>query len=257
MRGEWEMGKWADLASELRSKLWLRTHPIGYKRFENPGDLDKIPDLKRPEHFSVFCQMIAQARKLGLTVGAKDTDPVYSHCARIHGLMAIPPGLDTPVHGLKWCGSWEDERKRFKAFPRIMAGGGVVLAPLSTITFDPDVILIYGDPAQIILIIQSMQKKEFERFQFACMGESSCADSLADCYLSGKPKVGLPGVGERVLGHVREDELVIALPPLYMDRALDGLRELGLTYPIPPNMSIDLDVKSGFARLYPDDPEFK
>jgi hypothetical protein len=42
-----------------------------------------------------------------------------------------------------------------------------------------------------------------------------------------------------------------------MDRALDGLRELGLTYPIPPNMSIDLDVKSGFARLYPDDPEFK
>jgi hypothetical protein len=60
-----------------------------------------------------------------------------------------------------------------------------------------------------------------------------------------------------VLGHVREDELVIALPPLYMDRALDGLRELGLTYPIPPNMSIDLDVKSGFARLYPDDPEFK
>jgi len=251
------MAQWADIESELRAKLWLKTHPIGYRRFDNPEDLDGIPDLKRLEHYFPVCQMIAQARKLGLTVGAKNTDTCYYHCARIHGLRDVPAGMDTPEHGLKWCGSWEDERKRFMAFPRIPAGGGIVFAPLSTIAFDPDVILIYGDPAQIIMIIQSMQKKEFERFQFACIGESSCADSLAECYLTGKPKVGLPGFGERMLGHVREDELVIALPPPYLEKALEGLAELGISYPITPNMSIDLDMKPDLRQRYPEDPAFQ
>ena len=131
-----------------------------------------------------------------------------------------------------------------------------MFVPLSMITFDPDVILIYGDPAQIILIIQSMQRKEYERYQFACMGESSCADSLAECFLTGKPKVGLPGFGERMLGHVREDELAIAMPPPYLEKALEGLDELQISYPIPHNISIELDMKPDLHQRYPEDPAF-
>jgi uncharacterized protein (DUF169 family) len=250
------MAKWADMENELKDKLWLKTHPIGYKRFDNPDDLDEIPNLKRLPYYHSVCAMIAQSRKMGYTIGAKNTDPTYYHCARIHGLIAVPQGMDTPEHGLTWCSSWEDERKRFLAFPRIPAGGGIVFAPLSTITYDPDVILIYGDPAQIILLIQGMHRKEFERFQFGCMGESSCADSLADCYLTGKPKVGIPGFGERMLGHVREDELVIALPPAYLEKALQGLNELGARYPIPHTLSIDLDMKPDLHQRYPEDPAF-
>jgi len=251
------MANWADLGNALRDQLCLKTHPIGYKRFENPDDIDNIPNLKRMnDHFFVFCQMLAQARKWGITVGAKNTDPMLTHCAQIFGLKAIPPGTEMPPRGLHWCSSWEDEGKRFKAFPRIPAGGAIALAPLSTITFDPDVILIYGDPSQIIMMIQSIQKIEFERFQFGCIGESSCADSLADCYLSGKPKVGLPGYGERIFGNVNSEELVIALPPSYLERELDGFRELHVTFPVPM-VDMTMDVKPAFARSYPGDPEFE
>lgn len=250
------MNTWADLARSLQTQLWIKTHPIGYKRFENADEIDKIPHLKRMEHFFVFCQMLAQARKWGITVGAKNTDPIYSHCGRIHGLKAVPEGMEIPAHGLKWCSSWEDEKKRFKAFPRIPPGGAIVLAPLSTITFDPDVILTYANPLQAILIIQSLQKKEFERYEFACIGESSCADSLADCYQSRKPKIGLPAFGERMFGDVADEELVVALPPLYLEKAVEGLGELGITLPLP-GMDIDMDVKPYFARSYPDDTEFR
>ena len=250
------MNNWSNVEDELKGKLWLKTHPIGYKRFENPADLDAIPNLTRPEHYFSVCQMMAQARKLGLTIGAKNTDPCYYHCARIHGLQPLPPGLDAPEHGLKWCSSWEDEKKRLRAFPRIPPGGGIVFAPLSAVPFDPDVILIYGDAAQIIILIQSMQRKKFERFQFACIGESSCADSLAECYLTGKPKLGLPGFGERMLGHVREDELVLALPPSYLSMALAGLDELGIRYPIPHSISIDMDMQPDLHQRYPEDPAF-
>jgi uncharacterized protein (DUF169 family) len=160
-----------------------------------------------------------------------------------------------PPHGLKWVGSWEDERERFAAFPRIPVGGGLAIGPLTTIPFDPDVILIYGDPAQIIMIIQSMQRKKFERYEFACIGESSCADSLADCYLTGKPKISLPGVGERAFGHVSDSEMVIALPPAYLEMAVEGFRELHVTFPVP-FVGLGMNVKPLFAGMYPDDPEF-
>lgn len=252
------MAKWADLGNELRAKLLLKTHPIGYKRFEKPEELDKVPNVTRPDDFFPICQIISKARKSGLTMGAKNTDPCYSHCARIHGLREVPPGMVQPVHGCKWVHSWEEERERFKAFPRIPPGGAIMFAPLATITVDPDVVLIYGDPSQIIVIIQSMQRKKFERYQFGCIGESSCADSLADCYLTGKPKVGLPGFGERDLGIVRDDEIVLALPPDYLEQALEGFRELKLPSPFSFSPAgINMRYKPIFHGHYPDDPEFK
>jgi uncharacterized protein (DUF169 family) len=250
------MSKWAEMGSKIRVDLCLTSHPIGYKRLEKAEELDLIPSVNRVQHFCVFCQMFAQARKLGITVGVKNTDNMNSHCARIHGLKDVPAGMNKPNHGLRWVCSWEDEIKRFKAFPRIPPGGAIVLAPLTQITFDPDVIMIYGNPAQIILIIQSLQREKFERFEFACIGESSCADSLADCYLTGKPKVGLPGYGERMFGQVGVDEMVIALPPDYLEQALQGLNKLKISYPIP-FFGLDIDHKDVFARAYPDDPEFK
>jgi len=181
----------------------------------------------------------------------------------IHGLKAVPPemlvtpppGTEMPEGMGRYVGGWEDNTKRNQAFPRIPVGGAVAFAPLSTITFDPDVILIYGDPSQVIMIIQSMQKKEFERYEFACIGESSCADSLADCYLTGKPKVGVPGYGERAIGHVADEELVIALPPPYLEKALAGFRELlatGVNYPIAlAGLDVDLTVTTSIYEKAP------
>jgi uncharacterized protein (DUF169 family) len=159
--------------------------------------------------------------------------------------MEVPPeGTDMPEGVARYVSGWEDNAKRNRAFPRIPVGAAVVLAPLHSATFDPDVILVYGDPSQIIMMIQSMQKIQFERFEFACIGESSCADSLAECYLSGKPKVGLPGYGERALGHVSDEEIVLALPPDYLPMVLRGwveLRKTGVTYPVAfAGLNIDL-----------------
>lgn len=247
------MANWADLESALREQFRLKTYPIGYKRFENPDDIDKIPGLRQIDHFFVFCQMIAQARRWGLTLGVKNTDKkIFFHCAMIHGLLPAPPELfEVPPSGTempegmgRYVSSWEDNARRNKAIPRTPVGGAIAVAPLHAMAFDPDVIMIYGDPSQVVMMIQSMQKIEFERFESACIGESSCADSLAECYLTGKPKVGLPGYGERALGHVGDEEMVLALPPSYLERVLDGwaeLRKTGVTYPVAlAGLDVDL-----------------
>ena len=254
------MTTWTGLGRGLREQFRLKAYPIGLKRFDNPEELDQIPDCERIDHQFTFCQMLAQARNWGVTIGAKSTDRMLSHCKMIHGLRPVRPELfevppadtEMPPAMARYVGSWEDNARRNRALPRMPLGGAVVLAPLETMTFAPDVVIVYGDPSQVVLMIQAMQKREFERFDFACIGESSCADSLVECYLTGKPKVGLPGYGERSIGHVRDEDLVLSLPPSYVQRVLDGFRELreaGVSYPVAL-AGIGMDIAAGDTSIY-------
>ncbi|MDY7019656.1 MAG: DUF169 domain-containing protein [Chloroflexota bacterium] len=111
-----------------------------------------------------------------------------------------------------------------------------MLAPLVYGPFEPDMVLIYANPAQMILIINALQFEDYERLQFFCVGESSCADAIAQCYLSGKPSLTIPCYGERRYGHAQDDELVMALPPAMVEKVERNLEQLyarGICYPIP------------------------
>ena len=79
---EKHMADWIDSERNLMEQFRLKTYPIGYKRFENPDDVDKIPDLRKIDHFFAFCQMIAQVRRWGLTLGTKKRTRNYSHTAQ-------------------------------------------------------------------------------------------------------------------------------------------------------------------------------
>jgi uncharacterized protein (DUF169 family) len=83
--------------------------------------------------------------------------------------------------------------------------------------------------------MNGLQFKNYERFQFFFIGEGSCADGLAQCYTSGKPALAIPCMGERAFGTVTDDELVMALPPKMMAKAVEGLQSLrgrGIGYPV-------------------------
>jgi uncharacterized protein (DUF169 family) len=110
-----------------------------------------------------------------------------------------------------------------------------MLAPLVYDPFDPDMVLIYANPAQMILIVNALQFEGYERLQFFCVGESSCSDAIAQCYLSGKPSLTIPCYGERRFGHAQDDELVIGLPAKDVEKVEKNLEQLysrGIRYPI-------------------------
>ncbi|MCJ7772274.1 MAG: DUF169 domain-containing protein, partial [Desulfobacterales bacterium] len=70
---------------------------------------------------------------------------------------------------------------------------------------------------------------------FNFIGEGACSDSLAQCYVTGKPSVSIPCYGERSMGGVSDDEIIIALTPETLEKAIAGLKELkkiGFKYPI-------------------------
>jgi uncharacterized protein (DUF169 family) len=228
---------WAGLSQEMEHLLRLGTSPIAYKRLEKVEELDKIPEVMRLNRRATFCQVPALVRRIGLTVGLT-RDDFGDRCARIHGLAPSTEkqvAWEANAFANAWFANVEEARKQMAVYPLVPPGEAVVLAPLASGKFYPDVILIYGNPAQMMLLMNGLQFKDYERFQFFFIGEGSCADGLAQCYTSGKPALAIPCLGEREFGTVTEDELVIALPGGMMAKAVEGLHALkarGIGYPI-------------------------
>jgi dephospho-CoA kinase len=88
--------------------------------------------------------------------------------------------------------------------------------------------------------------------RFHCVGESSCSDAIARCYLDGKPSLTIPCYGERRYGHAQDDELAIALPAQTLDKALRGMEALytrGIRYPIS-YAGAETDMTPAFPAAY-------
>ena len=247
---------WAGLTREMECLLRLKAGPVAYKRLDKAAEMEKIAELIPLGRRASFCQVPALVRTVGLTIGAT-RENFGDRCARINGLLPTTReqvAWETEAFATTWFANVEEAKKQMAEYPLVPPGEAVVLAPLAAGKFDPDVILIYANPAQMMLLMNGLQFKDYERFQFFFIGEGSCADGLAQCYTTGKPALTIPCMGERAFGAVTEDEMVMALPPAMMAKAVEGLKALkerGAGYPIK-YLGPMCDPSPVLTMLYPD-----
>ncbi len=232
------MGIWKKHADEIARMLHLRTSPIAYRRFERAEDLHQLKKTYRLPHLTTFCQALFMARVQGRTVGITQADKLWDRCMHIHGLKTATEQSmreESEVMGTTWFSNKHEAYAQQLDYPRIPEGGAIVVSPLAAEQIDPQVVLLFGNPAQIMMVLCGLQKENYTRFSFYFIGEGACADSLAQCYVSGKPAVGIPCYGERAIGQVSDDEIVVAIPPVELGMAISGMQKLagiGLRYPI-------------------------
>jgi len=256
------MSDWGELTKEMERVLRLRNFPVAYKRLENVEDLENIRKVRRLDRFMTVCQLQGIVRSRGWTVGVTSEDDLNLRCTRIHGLAE--PTKESMIEesehlATTWFSTPEQAMKQQADYPRVPKGEAIVFAPLASGKFEPDVVLIYANPAQLMMVMCGLQKVEYERFQFFFIGEGACADSLAQCYVTGKPALAIPCFGERRFGEVLDEEMVLALPPPMVERAIEGMRRLsavGLRFPIPFH-GAEIDPSSALSRAYPDDKQYK
>lgn len=231
---------WAAAGKELSSLLRLKDDPVAYKRLEKESDLAKMKDVVRIPYMVSFCQLLFMARSRGMTVGVTKDDGVLDRCQRVCGLRASTEDNkreEAEVLATTWFKNSQEAYQQQLDEYRIPPGEAIVVAPLEKVQFEPEVILIFGNTAQLMMLMCGMQKEKYERFEFCFSGEGACGDSLPRCYVTGKVSLTVPCYGERAFGQVANDELVIALPPKEIGRAISGLKILsttanGLRYPI-------------------------
>ncbi len=232
------MDNWVELGTELENTLHLKTKIIAYRRLEKAEELDTIKNVVRLDRFFTFCQVPFMVRVNGITVGITKEDKIQDRCSRIFGLRHASEksmNAEAAMLSTTWFGSPEEALQQQNDYYRISVGGAIVLAPVTKQKFEPEALLIYGNPAQIMMVLCGLQKIKYERFSFSFIGEGACSDSLAQCYLTGKPAVSIPCYGERSMGGVSDDEMAIALPTSEVERTISGLKKLaqiGFKYPI-------------------------
>ena len=85
------------------------------------------------------------------------------------------------------------------------------------------------------------------------------ADSWGRALKTGEPSLSIPCFAERRYGGVLDDEMLMALPPEYLVKAIAGMEALaknGFRYPFP-QYGIQQDPREGMARSYPERREAK
>jgi uncharacterized protein (DUF169 family) len=247
---------WAAIVDDLNRLLRLRTTPIGMKLFETVEEMEAIPRIRRPSAIHTTDQVVGQASRNGWTVGVTMADLVGAQCGAVIGLH---PQDDEWLSGDRMNGVWyataEDASAHQHAMDVVPYGtyAAMAVAPLASGRLDPpDVCLIYATPAQMIIFINGLQWIGYRKLEWGCVGESACADSWGRALRTGEPSLSIPCFAERRYGGVMEDELLMAIPPDYLPKVIDGLEALsrnGLRYPIP-QYGINNDARAGMGVSY-------
>ena len=246
---------WTKTVRRMEQLLRLKSFPVAFKMLEKESQLGDIPFMRRPEGKATLCQLITQVRNFDWTVGATKEDFIFQVCPSIIGLSELPEvSRDGTFRTIVWVQTKEDGKRYEAAIPRLPLDRfqAVAMAPLVYNPFEPDIVLIYANPAQMMLLINALQFEDYQVMQFFCVGESSCSDAIARCFNTGRPSLTIPCYGERRYGHAQDEDLVMALPPGMMAKALRGLETLyrrGVRYPIS-FAGAEIDMASKFPPAY-------
>ena len=174
-------------------------------------------------------------------------------------MIGLAPQDEKWLAGQAYVGVWhenaEDARKRQEALDVVAFGKyqALVVSPLASGRLNPpDICLIYATPGQMIILINGLQWTGYKKFEWGVVGETACADSWGRALKTGEPSLSLPCYAERRYGGVPDEEMLMALSPAHLAKAITGMKALaknGLRYPIAP-YGIQSDVRAGMGVSY-------
>ncbi|MGH7358005.1 MAG: uroporphyrinogen decarboxylase family protein, partial [Candidatus Rokuibacteriota bacterium] len=204
---------------------------------------------------SMSCQVIDMARRYGWTIALTRDDSICSL-----GITAL--GFDRPTHlynsGTLCEGMYTATKEagaRSEAAVDKFAPGAyhaLLVAPLDRATFEPDVVVVYGNPAQVMRLTQAALWKTGGRLASSFQGRIVCADIIVTTMETGQPQVILPCSGDRIFGQTQDHEMAFAIPWARMPEILEGLEGThrgGIRYPITQFMEYEAKLPPRYMEV--------
>jgi uncharacterized protein (DUF169 family) len=223
------------IVEKLTSILRLQSYPIGVKLFEKAADVP--PNFIKPKHKVNACQLAALARQHGLTVTGGAVDMVCIAGAVLLGLMKMPERLGSGELCESYHASRQAAKKKMEFVPCIdNVYEAIGFFPLGKNVLEPDVVLIYGNSAQMMRLIHASLYHNGKPLDFTTIGEFACAYSIAYPLTKGAPHITIPCYGERKYAQIADDQLIFSFPYRFLGTIIEGLvntHEKGVKLPIP------------------------
>jgi uncharacterized protein (DUF169 family) len=228
-----------ELEQSLNTYIRPLTFPMAIKALKSENEIPertKRP-LKDMGKKIAICQGIGMSRKYGWSVAMGKEDMA---CA----LGAAPFGFFQNVDFFNegnmaegmFCETKEIGKKEEDLVDRFEYGqySHILVAPINRTTFEPDTFMLYGNPAQIMRLIQGALYKEGGSIKSSAMGRLGCA-GIISVIKEDECRYIVPGNGDRIFGMTQDWEMAFFIPPSKVDNLLEGLastHKAGIRYPI-------------------------
>lgn len=111
----------------------------------------------------------------------------------------------------------------------------VCVAPLARAHFEPHVMAVYANSAQVLRLVHAALYRQGGRVVSTTGGRLDCAEIVIQTMTTNEPKVILPCTGDRVFDMAQDSEMVFACPWEFADdiiAGLEGTHQGGIRYPI-------------------------
>jgi len=249
-----------ELAGLFQNGLRLKTFPVAVKFLKNKAE---IPEKVRRPTTSLgkriaICQAITIARNYGWTMALAREDVICVPAAIAFGFSDSsdqPASLAGLFSEINFSQNFELGMKETSSMARFERGEieAILSAPLEKASFEPDVILIYGNPAQVMRLNQAWSYMTGERVSGHFGGKVECDEYLIAPFKTQSARVVIPGQGERIFAGTQDDEMVFAFPGKFLFELADALKEagkaIGARYPVTPYQNFEPEFPKAHREL--------
>src|SRR5438067_109373 len=242
---------------ELQTYIRPQTFPVAIRMLK-PGE--PIPErARRPardfKKLSMSCQVIDMSRRYGWMIALTREDHICSL-----GITAIGFDKPLPIYNVgTLCEGMYTETKEAgqrseAAIDKFSPGEyeTLLVAPLDRATFEPHVVCIYANPAQVMRLTQAALWKRGGRLASSFEGRAVCADIIVTTMQTGEPQVILPCSGDRIFGQTQDHEMAFSIPWARMEEIVEGLRGThngGIRYPITQFMEYEAKLPPRYMEV--------
>lgn len=237
------MSRWKHLETQINKYLRLATFPVAVKLFKDSEKLKEIKFLKKPAKEIILCQLFSYSRYYGWTIGCSGEDNI---CPLADIALGFEGAHDFFKEGAFFIGRYNENKEAAKmtaaSIPRLPTDEykALVSGALRRIDFEPDLILIWGNSAQIMRIIQGYLWKKGGRISMSTFCDGVCADTITSALLTQDLQIAFPCLGDRRFGNATDSDLIASIPFKLINEILYGMEKThkaGTRYPIPFQIS--------------------
>lgn len=242
---------WKKHGEDLNRHLHLSSYPIGMRLFEKASDVPQAVKMQ-PQKVNI-CQLATIARLYNWAVGSVNKNMICALGAACCGMIDTPRRI---VEGEINCGVYQIDMAAAKKMQAALTKLGarqyeaIMLSSLERIPSDPDAIVIYGNPAQILRLVQAALYREGGKLDSSTVGDAGLCNTLARVLLTKKPAMDLPCYGERRFAAVQDHEILFAYPSELSEQIMEGLEGThkgGVRYPVPVQLDWSPKMPKGFV----------
>jgi len=237
-----------------------QTFPLAIRMCESEKELPdktKIPQKDLGTTVSL-CHAIHMARRYGWAIAVDKFQSCYIAGISMGFLPLLPDVVDGSFQeslGL-WGMSKEQAAAAIQNIPKFEYGKykNVLIAPLHRAAFEPHLILVYGNPAQIWILLagylNGTGKTGLDTTLSIGAGCTTCITRTIeedDCQFT------LISLGERLIPHTQDYECALSIPMSKIDKTIQGLEtghKLGVfRYPIPTFLRYNSPHPPGYDEM--------